>query len=174
MGDAYDALGRMVLATSYSYGAVVNQVQRIYDGLGNLVKEYQSSSGSVDTSTTSSVQYQYDTSYEGDDNYNSLTGVTYPSLSGSTMPSGSSSPYQLTYGYSDTTGLDASIGRIASVADSSRTLESYQYLGLSAVTSQTLTQPGVTEAIGLNILGQVNTLSWDKGGYRAGKSQLRI
>jgi len=48
----YDGQGNASLLTSYdaaSAGNVVNQVQRAYNGLGQLVTEYQSHSGAVNT-----------------------------------------------------------------------------------------------------------------------------
>src|SRR5205823_14988087 len=51
---AYDTQGNPYLLTSYdaaSGGSVVNQVQRSFNGLGQLTAEYQSHSGAVNTST---------------------------------------------------------------------------------------------------------------------------
>jgi hypothetical protein len=59
---AYDAQGNAYLVTSYdaaSGGSVVNQVQRAFNGLGQLTTEWQSHSGAVNTSTTPKVQYAY-------------------------------------------------------------------------------------------------------------------
>src|SRR5262249_43719114 len=61
---AYDAGGRPYLYTSYaspSGGALylVNQVQDVYNGLGQLITEYQSHSLAVNTLTTPKVQYVY-------------------------------------------------------------------------------------------------------------------
>ena len=65
LGSTYDALGRLVYATSYgSGGNIINEVGRVYDGLGNLVTEYQSHSGAINASSTPKVQYQYTTTYE--------------------------------------------------------------------------------------------------------------
>jgi hypothetical protein len=55
---AYDALGNPYLTTSYNAatgGSIVNQVQDVFNGLDQLVQEYQSHSGAVNTSTTPSV-----------------------------------------------------------------------------------------------------------------------
>ena len=52
---AYDGQGNAYLLTSYdasSGGNVVNQVQREFNGLGQMTKEYQSVSGAVNTGTT--------------------------------------------------------------------------------------------------------------------------
>ncbi len=59
---AYDGQQNLYLITSYdaaSGGSVVNQVQRAFNGLGQLVQEWQATSGAVNTSTTPSVQYAY-------------------------------------------------------------------------------------------------------------------
>jgi YD repeat-containing protein len=57
---AYDALSNPYLVTSYnaaSGGSIVNQVQQVYNGLDQLITEYQAHSGAVNTSTTPKVQY---------------------------------------------------------------------------------------------------------------------
>src|SRR5262249_40636826 len=59
---AYDALGNAYLFTSYnafSGGSVVNQVQDVFNGLGQLITEYQAHTGTVNTGTTLKVQYAY-------------------------------------------------------------------------------------------------------------------
>jgi hypothetical protein len=59
---AYDGQGHAYLVTSYdsaSGGTIVNQVQRAFNGLGQLTTEYQSHAGAVNTSTTPKVQYSY-------------------------------------------------------------------------------------------------------------------
>ena len=59
---SFDTAGLSYLYTSYdaaSGGNVVNQVQRAYNGLGQLTAEYQSHAGTVNTASTSAVQYGY-------------------------------------------------------------------------------------------------------------------
>src|SRR5262249_9110333 len=59
---AYDTQGNPYLFTSYdaaSAGNIVNQVQREFNGLAQLTKEYQSHSGAVVIATTPKVQYAY-------------------------------------------------------------------------------------------------------------------
>src|SRR5262249_37715704 len=59
---AYDSQSNPYLFTSYSDTAgttVVNQVQRSFNGLGQLTTDYQSHSGVVNTSSTPKVQYAY-------------------------------------------------------------------------------------------------------------------
>jgi hypothetical protein len=58
---AYDTGDRPYLYTSYnavSGGSVVNQVEDVYNGLGQLITEYQAASGAVNTSSTPSVHQQ--------------------------------------------------------------------------------------------------------------------
>ena len=62
---AYDSAGNPYLFTSYdapSGGNIVNQVQHVYNGLGQLTGEYQANNGAVDLATaptTPEVQYSY-------------------------------------------------------------------------------------------------------------------
>jgi len=117
----YDSQGNLSLITSYnaaSVGSIVNQVQHVYNGLGQLTGEYQSHSGAVNTSSTPEVQYAY-TEMSGGQNNSRLTSMTYPS------------GYILNYNYN--TGLDSNISRLSSISDSGDTLESYKYLGVDTV-----------------------------------------
>jgi YD repeat-containing protein len=77
---AYDTQGNPYLLTSYSdTGAttIVNQVQRAFNGLGQLTQEWQAHGGAVNTSTTPSVQYAYNL-MSGGANNSRLTSITYP------------------------------------------------------------------------------------------------
>ena len=59
---AYDTQGNAYLFTNYSDTGgttIVNQVQRAFNGLAQLITEYQSHSGAVNTSSTPKVQYAY-------------------------------------------------------------------------------------------------------------------
>jgi RHS repeat-associated protein len=118
---AYDSQGNNYLITSYnapSNGSILNQVQRVYNGLGQLTGEYQSHSGAVNTNSTPEVQYAY-TEMAGGQNNSRLTSMMYPS------------GYVLNFNYN--TGLDSNISRLSSISDNSNTLESYKYLGLDTV-----------------------------------------
>jgi RHS repeat-associated protein len=118
---AYDSQGNPYLVTSYaaaSGGGVVNQVERLYNGLGQLIAEYQSHSGAVNLSTTPAVQYGY-TLMAGGANNSRLTSITYPD------------GYSVNYNYN--TGLDSTISRLSSLSDSTGTLQTYSYLGLGTV-----------------------------------------
>jgi YD repeat-containing protein len=86
---AYDTQGNQYLVTSYdaaSGGSIVNQVEFVFNGLGQLTGEYQSHSGAVVIGSTPEVQYAY-TEMSGGQNNSRLTGITYPS------------GYALTYNY---------------------------------------------------------------------------
>jgi RHS repeat-associated protein len=128
---AYDTQGNPYLITRYDAatgGNIVNQVQRSFNGLGQLTKEYQSHSGAVNTSTTPNVQYAY-TEMAGGANHSRLTSITYPNNK------------VLTYNY--TSSLNDSISRLSSLSDGTGTLESYDYLGLGTVVRRAHSQPGV-------------------------------
>jgi RHS repeat-associated protein len=119
---AYDGQGNPYLVTSYdSYtgGSVVNQVQRAYDGLGNLIQEWQATSGTVNTLTTPSVQYAYAFLPSGSNNTDRLTSITYPN------------GRVITYNYAS--GVDDAISRLTSISDGGTALETDSYLGLVTV-----------------------------------------
>ena len=107
----------------------MNQVQRAFNGLGQLTTEWQAHSGAVNTSTTPKVQYAY-TEMAGGANHSRITSMTYPNGK------------VLTYNYS--TGLNDGISRLSSLSDSSGSLETYDYLGLSTVVRRGHSQPGWT------------------------------
>jgi RHS repeat-associated protein len=128
---AYDTGGRAYLFTSYDAatgGNIVNQVQRSFNGLGQLTTEYQSHSGAVNTSTTPSVQYGY-TQMAGGVNNSRQTSLTYPN--------------GRTVNYNYASGLDDAISRLTSISDNSGTLEQETYLGLSTVVQRSYPQPGI-------------------------------
>jgi len=101
--SAYDSQGNAYLLTNYdaaSGGNIVTQVQRQFNGLGQLTTEYQSHSGAVNTSTTPKVQYAY-SEMAGGANHSRLTNMTYPS------------GYVVSYNYS--IGLNGNISRLSSL-----------------------------------------------------------
>jgi uncharacterized delta-60 repeat protein/RHS repeat-associated protein len=128
IGYTFDTAGRLWQITSYSDAAAtteVNQVQREYNGLGQLVKEYQAHSGEVNTQSTPNVQYSYSEMASGA-NHSRLTSMTYPSGK------------VIRYSYSGAVGLNDSISRLYAVQEEFATgatanLERYQYLGLDIV-----------------------------------------
>jgi RHS repeat-associated protein len=140
---AYDGQGNPYLLTGYNAVTIspgdptpiVNQVQRQYNGLGQLTAEYQSHQAhqAVNTSTTLAVQYGY-TEMAGGVNNSRLTSLTYPSVVGD------SSARVLNYNYNS--GLDSNISRLSSLSDSGIFLESYLYLGLGTVVERDHPQTG--------------------------------
>src|SRR5262249_12071044 len=82
LGYTYDTGGRRYQFTSYrADGSVFNQVQRSYNGLGQLTNEYQSHSGAVVVGTTPQVQYTYSQMLDSQGHYanhSRLTTMTYP------------------------------------------------------------------------------------------------
>src|SRR5205823_2044539 len=83
---AYDTQGNAYLFTSYSDTGgttTVNQVQRAFNGLGQLITEYQAHSGAVNTSTSPKVQYTY-SEMAGGANHSRLTSITYPTYDSTT------------------------------------------------------------------------------------------
>jgi RHS repeat-associated protein len=127
----YDSQGNNYLITSYDAatgGNIVNQVQRTFNGLGQVTGEYQSHSGAVVPGTTPEVQYAY-AEMSGGQNNSRLVSMTYPS------------GYTLNYNYN--TGLDGNISRLSSLSDNGGTLESYKYLGLDTVVERNHPQNNV-------------------------------
>jgi RHS repeat-associated protein len=123
LDTAYDTGGRPFLYTSYADPAgtlIVNQVQQVYNGLGQLITEYQSHAGAVNTSTTANVQYAYSfVSTSGGPNHSRLVSMTYPNG-------------RVLYDNYNA-GVDGLISRISSLSESQGTIESYAYLGLNTV-----------------------------------------
>lgn len=134
----FDALGRGILFTTYGLGGeseLRNQVKRVYDGLGNMVDEYQAANGAVDTATTPDVHYVYDTSY-------STNGSNRSRLSQTVYPDGR----VLWTKYDGYSALDDAISRADALSDSDYdgsglptgpavdgTVETDSYLGLDTV-----------------------------------------
>jgi RHS repeat-associated protein len=128
---AYDAQGNAYLVTSYdaaSAGNIVNQVQRTFNGLGQLKIEYQSHSGAVNTGTSPKVQYTW-SEIPSQVNHSRLVSITYPNGK------------VLTFNYAS--GVNNNISRLSSISDTSGTLESYDYLGVDTVVRRAHSQPGV-------------------------------
>lgn len=146
----YDSAGRLSKATSWSSQTgtstsdIVNEVQRIYTGFGQIATEYQAVFGAVNTSTTPKVSYTYisptDSSlmsagigvlpftltypdgraivYSYDNYLDRITGR--PTAIGDVLSTGVQNPSTLTNPWSTPTA-------------SSTYLEEYKYLGLGTV-----------------------------------------
>jgi RHS repeat-associated protein len=128
---AYDTGGRTYLYTSYADTAgttIVNQVQERYNGLSQLIGEYQAHAGAVVTGVTPQVQYTL-TEMDGGVNNSRLVSMTYPN------------GRVVNYNYN--AGLDNSISRLSSLSDSSGLLETYAYLGHGTVVQRAHPQTGV-------------------------------
>jgi RHS repeat-associated protein len=132
---AYDTQGNAYLVTSYDAavgGNVVNQVQRQYNGLGQLTAEYQAHAGAVDTASTPAVRYAY-SEMAGGANHSRLLSMTYPSgrvLYDNYAP-----------------GVDDAVSRLTSLsdnADGSAVVEAYTYLGLDTVVQRVRPQEEMT------------------------------
>ncbi len=147
---AYNAQGLAYLYTSYADTAgtqIVNQVENIYNGLGQLAFQYQAVSGAVDVSTTPYVEYTYTSPSNG----SRLASMVYPN--GRTID----------YNYSGTNlnaALDNAIGRLDSIVDgansgdSGQVLEQYSYLGLSTIVARNHPQTGIN----LTYLGSAGSI----------------
>jgi RHS repeat-associated protein len=132
---AYDTGGRPYLFTSFdssSGGNVLNQVERLINGLGQLVTEYQSHYGPVVPGSTPSVQYTW-SEMAGGANHSRLVSMTYPT------------GRILHYVYNS--GLDDAISRLSFLADDDGAggigthLEEYSYLGLSTAVQWVVPEP---------------------------------
>jgi RHS repeat-associated protein len=125
---AYDSQGNLsVISSLNGNGVAVNQVQRTFNGLGQLTSETQSH-GENNLGYTPVVKYAYNEMANGENN-SRLVSITYPN------------GYVLDYNYS--AGLDDSISRLSSLSDTTGTLESYLYLGLNTVVERDHPQTGV-------------------------------
>lgn len=159
---AYDSAGRAYLFTNYSAasgGSVRHQVQREYNGFGQVTKEYLQIGGAVTTTTTPKVQYAYSTS----GNHSRLTAMTYPT-----------STQVLSYLY---TGGDDTISRLSGLDYDGDTIEEYGYLGLGTVVKRaqpeadiemTYIDVGTGDAgdqyVGLDRFGRIADLTWKEYG----------
>jgi RHS repeat-associated protein len=168
---AYDTAGRPFRFTSFDApggGNVVNQVERVYNGLGQLITEYQSHAGAVNPMSTPKVQYAY-SAMAGGANHRRLTGITYPN--GRVVNS-------------NYAGLDNTISRLTALSDTSATLERYTYLGLDTVVERAHPQPNVNltylisgssdggdQYVGLDRFGRVVEQRWDKAGSATDRFQ---
>ena len=128
----YDGQGNAYLMTNYSAaigGTVVSQVQRAYNGLGQLTAEYQAHGAAVDTATTPKVQYAY--SALDASNRSRPVSVTYPN------------GRVVTSDYGTLGQLNDAISRLGAITDGATTLEGYAYLGVGTVVTRSHPQPGI-------------------------------
>ena len=139
---AYNGQGNPYLLNSYDAttgGNVVNQVKREFNGLGQLITEWQSHSG-AGSGSTPKVQYAY-SEMAGGTNHSRPTSITYPN---GRVVSRNYDP-----------GLDNDISRLSSLSDGAVILEGYKYLGLSSVVERSHTETGI-ELSYIKRLGESN------------------
>lgn len=150
----YDTQGLPFRTTSFdaaSGGNIVNQIQRAYNGLGQLTAEYQANNGAVNTTTTPKVQYAYSEMANGA-NHSRLTSMTYPN------------GHMLNYNYiagTGASGIDDRISRLSSLTDASATLETLVYLGLDTVVKRAHPQSGA-DLTYIKLTGESNGDSQDQ------------
>lgn len=171
VGTSYNALGLPYQQTSYSNSAattIANQVQDVYNGFGQLTTEYQAHGGAVNTSSSPSVVYTYDTAADT----SRLSSMTYPN------------GRVLHFGY-DNSPLDNDISRVDYLADDNPMdnqsvgdhLQDYSYVGLGTIVQRAegngvslsyVQQPGDTltssdggdQYTGLDRFGRVIDQNW--------------
>ena len=124
----YDTAGRPFRFTSHTDvidGTIRNQVERQFNGLGQLTFEYQAHGGAVD-SNTPRVSYIY-SEMAGGVNHSRLTKLTYPD------------GRFVNYHY--LVGLNNDISRLTSITNGGSIYEQYGYLGLDTVIKRAHQEP---------------------------------
>ena len=126
MSTTYDDIGRVQTVTSYDdadvgEGSVVNQIEYVYHGCGQVAREYQEHDGAVDQYTPY-VDYTYeDGATGGVAKYVRLSEVTYPG------------GREVQYGYGAAQATDDIMSRLATIGDGTDTYASYQYFGAGRI-----------------------------------------
>jgi RHS repeat-associated protein len=135
LGYSYDTAGRLAKSTSYfdtSGTNAVSEVWDVYNGLGQLTREYQDHDSLASTNSVS-VGYTYSEMSGG--NHSRPTSMIYPD--GRTI----------TYDYDGANGLDNAISRVSGIGQGAGTnhvtLEGYKYLGLSTIVEKNRPLEGV-------------------------------
>lgn len=131
----YDSAGLLFRTTSLdasSGGTVVNELQRRYNGFGQLIQEYQDHFGPVNPSLTPKVTYSYSEASGG--NHSRFTTIVYPN--GRTMQ------------YEYDPGIDTAISRLSRLigdADGGglTSYEEYDYLGESKLIERGRPESGI-------------------------------
>lgn len=158
----YDAIDRLVLLTtgreneSASYLRVETQSQIDYDAMGNMLVEYQSRDGNVNTSTTPKVEYEWERVYAQTDyssglatrdNINRLEKMIYPDRTG-TYDGGTHSPRELTYEYGADGSISDLLSRVKTITSSGgptslpiEHIAEYNYSGINRLESVMLGTP---------------------------------
>ena len=181
----FDSAGRpSTFISKTASNSTINQVQRTYNGFGQLAIEYQSHSGDVNPSSTPAVAYGYSGAAQG----SRRASMTYPS------------GRVLNYDYGASGGLNDRISRLAALTEphtyysgsysfsGTLSLESYDYLGLGTVVTRTagpikLNYVGPTPAAnaatgggdqygGLDRFGRVVDQHWLTSNYSGATTEL--
>jgi len=154
IGINFDPAGRPLNLTSYANYSeathaattIVNQVQRTYNGFGQLADEYQSHSGAA-VSTTPEVHYAYTETSYGSVNNSRLISITYPNgrvvnYLYTDQDSGGSN--------GESSGVSDTVSRVTAIAtdihrgaNDANVIASYEYLGLSTVVRKNYPIPGI-------------------------------
>ncbi len=144
----YDTAGRPYRFTSFGFVAgpppsypIRNQVERAYNGLGQLTDEYQCHTGYVSSCTGGAplVRYAY-SQMSSAANHSRLTALTYPNSR------------VVNYDYTGT--LNNAISRLSALVNEATTYEGYDYLGLSTVARRWHQQGAGGAIVGLTYLEQ--------------------
>ncbi len=144
----YNAQGMLREITTYADligNAHVNHVVREFNGFAQVIAEYQSHNGLVNTFVTPKVLYTYSEMNGG--NHSRITSMTYPN--GRTID------------YNYAAGIDDTISRLTSISDASAVLEVYTYLGHNTVVERKHPQPNVDLSY-IKLSGESNGDGGDK------------
>src|SRR6202035_5326572 len=147
LGYTYNNAGLPFQQTSYSDSAmttVENQIEDLYNGLGQIITQYQETSGAVNTGTSANVQWRYSFG----SNSSRLVAMTYPN------------GREEDYGYN--AGIDATISRISTIVDyagsDSGRVAAYTYLGVSTIVQEAEPQIN-TELTYINQSGDTHSIT---------------
>lgn len=165
LGYTYNTQGLAWQFTSYDGSDdVVNQVTRQYNGLGQLIREYQEHNGAV-TGGSHSVQYTY-SEMGGGANHSRRTSMVYPD------------GRVLYRSYGTGSGLNDRVSRLEALVDDDGTtsLEAYSYLGAGTIVERAHDETGVDltyigsgsgdggdQYVGLDRFGRIVDQRWTDG-----------
>jgi len=136
ISSTFEVRGMRESVTSYDNatvgsGSVMNDTKFTYNSFGQLITDYQSHSGAVNTGSSPKVQYAY---ADGSANTIRPTTVTYPN------------GRVVTYGYDSSNSMADALSRAAAVIDNdggATHLADYSYLGQQSFVETDYTQPDV-------------------------------
>ena len=133
LASSYEVRGMRFKLSSYDNatvgsGSLVNEVQFAYNDFGQLIADYQSHSGAVNTGSTPKVQYGY---ANGSGNTIRPTSLTYPN------------GRVISYDYSTAGSIPDASSRIDAIKDGGTALAQYSYLGLGTFVITDYTEPDI-------------------------------